>query len=188
MLFGLIHFVFVVIYTLLVFIHLSFRFFHLIFEAFHTPLRLVHLQFRVNHSRFGLVHLRFNGVHRVFGVKHFTPFFFLDEKETGQRCKGIFEPVCAAGSKERAPLSQYFLCLETKKQNSRLFKIEMKFYAALRRFQELAALKQLEIFCFACLNFYFNFKRSLAGVWTPAPDLCEQLYVKNEKLNLITKQ
>ena len=35
----------------------------------------------------------------------------------------------------------------------------MKFYAALRRFQELAALKQLEIFCFACLNCYFNFKR-----------------------------
>ena len=28
-------------------------------------------------------------------------FFFLDEKETGQRCKGIFEPVCAAGIQDQ---------------------------------------------------------------------------------------
>ena len=28
-------------------------------------------------------------------------FFFLDEKETGQRCKGIFETVCAAGIQDQ---------------------------------------------------------------------------------------
>jgi hypothetical protein len=108
-------------------------------------------------------------------------FFLLDEKETGQRCKGLCEPVCAAGSKERASLSQYFLCLETKKQNSRLFKIEYfinTFFYRKKVLQKATTKTNLKLVVGAQAALLIQTTCGSLFSWTPAPDLGERVCIK----------